>query len=68
MRELARVAGFCGGSRYRDPGDEPGRRMERDGGRRAQQWDVPEVTKLTAVVQVIAMKESRCGRGRRDHE
>jgi hypothetical protein len=42
--------------------------MERDGGRRAQQWDVPEVTKLTAVVQVIAMKESRCDRGRRDHE
>jgi hypothetical protein len=42
--------------------------MERDGGRRVQQWDVPEVTKLTAVVQVIAMKQSRRRRDGGDHE
>jgi len=42
--------------------------MESDGGRRARNGHVPEVTKLAAVVQVIAMKESRCGRGGCDHK
>ncbi len=42
--------------------------MEGDGSRRTQNGRVPEVTKLAAVVQVIAMKESRCGRGGCDHE
>ena len=42
--------------------------MERDGGRRVRNGHVPEVTKLAAVVQVIAMKETRRGRGGCDHE
>ena len=42
--------------------------MERSGGHRAQKGHVREVSELTAVVQVIAMKEPRRGGGRRDHE
>ena len=68
MSELARTAGLRGGSRYRNPGDKPWRGMERDGGRRVRNGHVPEVTKLAAVVQVIAMKETRRGRGGCDHE
>lgn len=68
MDELARTAGLRGGPRYRNPGDKPWRGMERDGDRRVRNGHVPEVTKLAAVVQVIAMKETRRGRGGCDHE